>query len=319
MGWIATGRPPSPDPATTPPSPARMVCPPARQPRCSPWRSSRRGSRTPRWPSRPRSAPGPGTTRTWRSCCGVPSCCCRDGPTRPRPSSCAWVRRSGWQGRPRPPSGSTPLRRSCACTGATWRKPGGSCTDPAPVRRPAIPFGLPIAPRRWDGWHGRKTAGRRPPRFFAAALAVARFRLGPTPERAAQAQSLSAAAPWPWLGALLGCWRGELLADQQAAQAARGLFERIGADLGVQRAERVLRRLGAWPPSGTGAASPLSPRELEVAALVAEGLSNPAIARRLYLSRPTIAHHVAHVLTKLGFASRAQIAAWVVQQRGDGG
>jgi DNA-binding CsgD family transcriptional regulator/tetratricopeptide (TPR) repeat protein len=156
---------------------------------------------------------------------------------------------------------------------------------------------------------------RQPPRFFAAALAVARFRLGPTPERAAQAQSLSAAAPWPWLGALLGCWRGELLADQQAAQAARGLFERIGADLGVQRAERVLRRLGAWPPSGTGAASPLSPRELEVAALVAEGLSNPAIARRLYLSRPTIAHHVAHVLTKLGFASRAQIAAWVVQQR----
>ncbi len=160
---------------------------------------------------------------------------------------------------------------------------------------------------------------REPPRFFAAALAVARFRLEPTPERAARAESLSAAAPWPWLGALLGCWRGELLADQPAAQAARALFERIGADLGVQRAERVLRRLGAWPPSNTGAAGPLSPRELEVAGLVAEGLSNPAIARRLYLSRPTIAHHVAHILTKLGFASRAQIAAWVVQQHGDRG
>ncbi len=157
---------------------------------------------------------------------------------------------------------------------------------------------------------------RDPPRFFAAALAVARFRLEPTPERAAHAQSLAAAAPWPWLGALLGCWRGELLADQQAAQAARALFERIGADLGVQRAERVLRRLGAWPHGDAGAASPLSPREVEVAGLVAEGLSNPAIARRLYLSRPTIAHHVAHILTKLGFASRAQIAAWVVQQRG---
>jgi DNA-binding CsgD family transcriptional regulator len=154
-----------------------------------------------------------------------------------------------------------------------------------------------------------------PPRFFAAALAVARFRLEPTPERAAQAQALAAAAPWPWLGALVACWRGELLADQQAAQAARALFERIGADLGVQRAERVLRRLGAWPPSDAGAASPLSPRELEVAGLVAEGLSNPAIARRLYLSRPTIAHHVAHILTKLGFASRAQIAAWVAGQR----
>jgi DNA-binding CsgD family transcriptional regulator/tetratricopeptide (TPR) repeat protein len=155
----------------------------------------------------------------------------------------------------------------------------------------------------------------QPPRFFAAALAVARFRLGPTPERAAHAQSVSAAAPWPWLSALLGCWRGELLADQQAAQAAHGLFEGIGADLGVQRTERVLRRLGAWPHGDAGPASPLSPREVEVAGLVAEGLSNPAIARRLYLSRPTIAHHVAHILTKLGFASRSQIAAWVVQQR----
>jgi DNA-binding CsgD family transcriptional regulator/tetratricopeptide (TPR) repeat protein len=160
---------------------------------------------------------------------------------------------------------------------------------------------------------------RQPPRFFAAALAVARFRLEPTPERAVQAQSLTAAAAWPWLGALLGCWRGELLADQQAAHAAHGLFERIGADLGVQRTERVLRRLGAWLPGDAGAATPLSPRELEVAGLVAEGLSNPAIARRLYLSRPTIAHHVAHILTKLGFASRAQIAAWVVQQRSGGG
>jgi len=174
------------------------------------------------------------------------------------------------------------------------------------------------------GWAGppmRRPSWRRgPPRLFAAALAAARFRLGPTPQRAAHAQSLSAVAPWPWLGALLGCWRGELLADQQAAQAARELFERIGADLGVQRTERVLRRLGAWPSSDAGAAGPLSPRELEVAGLVAEGLSNPAIARRLYLSRPTIAHHVAHILAKLGFASRAQIAAWVVQQRsGQGG
>ena len=160
---------------------------------------------------------------------------------------------------------------------------------------------------------------REPPRFFAAALAVASFRLEPSLERAAEAQALSVAAPWPWLGALLGCWRGELLADRQAAQAARALFERVGADLGVQRAERVLRRLGASLPAGAGAAGPLSPRELEVAGLVAEGLSNPAIARRLYLSRPTIAHHVAHILAKLGFASRAQIAAWLVQQRSGGG
>jgi DNA-binding CsgD family transcriptional regulator len=155
-----------------------------------------------------------------------------------------------------------------------------------------------------------------PPRFFAAALAAARFRLDPRPERAALAQSLAAAAPWPWLGALIGCWRGELLVDLGAAEAAQALFEQIGADLRVQRTERVRRRLGAWSSADADVRGPLSPRELEVAGLVAEGLSNPAIARRLYLSRPTIAHHVAHILTKLGFASRAQIAAWVVQQRG---
>ena len=43
----------------------------------------------------------------------------------------------------------------------------------------------------------------------------------------------------------------------------------------------------------------------------AHTVHNPAIARRLYLSRPTVASHVAHILTKLGFTSRAQIAAWI--------
>ena len=65
-------------------------------------------------------------------------------------------------------------------------------------------------------------------------------------------------------------------------------------DLGVQRASRgaaTPERVAAWRRRrGQSAVA----REVEVAALVAEGLSNPAIARRLYLSRPTIAHHVAH-------------------------
>ena len=59
----------------------------------------------------------------------------------------------------------------------------------------------------------------------------------------------------------------------------------------------------------------VSVREREVADLVAEGLSNPQIARRLYLSRPTVASHIAHILNKLAFSSRVQIAAWVVEQR----
>jgi len=126
---------------------------------------------------------------------------------------------------------------------------------------------------------------------------------------------VTAAAPWPWLHALVGCWRGEFLQDAGAAEDARRRFEAIGAQLGVQRAEAVLRRLGARLPRRERSAGTLSPREMEVADLVAEGLSNPAIARRLYLSRTTVTSHVGHILTKLGFSSRAQIAAWAAQRR----
>jgi DNA-binding CsgD family transcriptional regulator len=151
-------------------------------------------------------------------------------------------------------------------------------------------------------------------RFTAAALAATYFRRQPSPARALRAQTAAAGAPWPWLEALVGCWRGEFLHDTGAAEAARTQFEAIGAQRGIQRAEAVLRRLGVKAPPAQRGAGVLSPRELEVAELIAEGLSNPAIARRLFLSRPTVASHVAHILTKLGFSSRAQIAAWVAQR-----
>jgi DNA-binding CsgD family transcriptional regulator len=152
-------------------------------------------------------------------------------------------------------------------------------------------------------------------RFMAAALAAAWFRLEPVLERALTAETVAAAAPWPWLHALVGCWRGEFLHDAGAAEAARERFEAVGAQLGVRRAQAVLRGLGVRLPRGEHGAGVLSPRETEVAELVAEGLSNPAIARRLFLSRPTVASHVAHILTKLGFSSRAQIAVWAAQRR----
>jgi ATP/maltotriose-dependent transcriptional regulator MalT len=59
---------------------------------------------------------------------------------------------------------------------------------------------------------------------------------------------------------------------------------------------------------------PLSPRELEVAALVAEGLSNRQIADRLVISGRTADNHVQHILNKLDLTSRVQLAAWVVQR-----
>jgi len=59
----------------------------------------------------------------------------------------------------------------------------------------------------------------------------------------------------------------------------------------------------------------LSPRESEVATLVAEGLTNRQIAERLYISERTAQNHVQHILTKLGFATRSQIAAWRVRAK----
>jgi DNA-binding CsgD family transcriptional regulator len=150
--------------------------------------------------------------------------------------------------------------------------------------------------------------------FYDAALAVARFRAEPTADRADQAAAAALAAPWPWLSGLTGRWRGELLGDLAAAKDAAALLAGIGADRQAWRAEETLRRLGGRPARQGVSAGPLSAREMEVARLVADGLPNPAIARRLYLSRPTVASHVAHILTKLGFASRAQIAAWVAGQ-----
>jgi DNA-binding NarL/FixJ family response regulator len=59
----------------------------------------------------------------------------------------------------------------------------------------------------------------------------------------------------------------------------------------------------------------LSPREREVLALVAEGLSNAAIARRLRLSDHTVKRHVANILLKLDLPTRAAAAALIGRQR----
>jgi LuxR family transcriptional regulator, maltose regulon positive regulatory protein len=69
-------------------------------------------------------------------------------------------------------------------------------------------------------------------------------------------------------------------------------------------------------PSGDASASPespLTPREVEVLALVAQGLSNPEIAARLVISEHTAHRHLANILRKLDLASRAAAAAWATR------
>jgi DNA-binding CsgD family transcriptional regulator len=171
--------------------------------------------------------------------------------------------------------------------------------------------------RRHDAEHVADLCGRRyhePDRFFLAVLAAAQFRIEPSDATGRDAEQLANTAPWPWLHALVGCWRASLLGDTDKAIAARDTFQAIGAGRGVERAQGVLRDLGIRTPRDKRRDRELTPRELEVAQLVAQGLSNSAIATRLFVNRSTVTSHINHIFTKLGMSSRSQIATWVTRR-----
>jgi predicted ATPase/DNA-binding NarL/FixJ family response regulator len=71
----------------------------------------------------------------------------------------------------------------------------------------------------------------------------------------------------------------------------------------------------ALVPSPPAAPTPLTRRERQVAALVAQGLSNKDIASRLVIGQRTAESHVQHILTKLDVTNRAQVATWVAAQQ----
>ncbi|HTS98710.1 MAG TPA: tetratricopeptide repeat protein [Streptosporangiaceae bacterium] len=110
--------------------------------------------------------------------------------------------------------------------------------------------------------------------------------------------------------------------------AARGLGEEAVRQLWAQGAAldpSAAVELAAAVPEPTGpapgpAVAPggLTPREQQIAALIAKGRSNRAIGEELFISPATAARHVANILLKLGFSSRAQIAAWASRGHGDG-
>jgi LuxR family maltose regulon positive regulatory protein len=104
----------------------------------------------------------------------------------------------------------------------------------------------------------------------------------------------------------LGRHDGALEQARAAHEAMRGMRAAREAD----RAAALVRELD----SAARPSAPLTPRELEVVRLVAQGLSNPEIAERLVLSEHTVHRHLANVLAKLGLSSRAAAAAWAARR-----
>ncbi|TWH00879.1 non-specific serine/threonine protein kinase [Nocardioides sp. J9] len=118
-------------------------------------------------------------------------------------------------------------------------------------------------------------------------------------------------------------WLSKMRDAEQACRRELGdrVFEtafRAGREM--SHADAIATALGrVQVPSPTALADPtvvkLTRREQQIADLVAEGLSNRAISERLVISPRTAEGHVENILAKLGFHSRSQVAAWVVEKR----
>jgi DNA-binding NarL/FixJ family response regulator len=102
--------------------------------------------------------------------------------------------------------------------------------------------------------------------------------------------------------------------DEAALREAEGIFVELDAQPAVTMARRALRQIGVMAaprgPHATTRANPagLTARELEVLELLSLGLSNAAIAERLFISRKTAGHHVSAILAKLGVETRTAAA-----------
>jgi len=146
------------------------------------------------------------------------------------------------------------------------------------------------------------------------ALAVVEAALGDldaADRRFADAEAMEARIGAPGELAVVRIGHARLLAERDAPGDRRRAQEL------AEQAAVTARRLGMATVLAQAAeldtSQPLTPREREIALLVADGLANRTIAERLVLSERTIETHVRNVLTKLDLTNRTQLAAWALR------
>ncbi|HMC55127.1 MAG TPA: LuxR C-terminal-related transcriptional regulator [Gemmatimonadaceae bacterium] len=167
-----------------------------------------------------------------------------------------------------------------------------------------VPFQASVAMARGAVQHSQKGDG------LAQAIssferAVALFEKSGAPYECARARMS--------LGeALRADGRGEAAARE--ARLALTTFDSLGAAADAKLARALLARPGVRPEKQRGNGASLTGRQVEILRLVAQGMSNAVIAKRLRLSEHTVKRHVANLLTRLGLSSRAAAAAHAAKE-----
>ena len=138
----------------------------------------------------------------------------------------------------------------------------------------------------------------------------------------AGAEAIEAAGDETWQAHWVDAYRNAVAVARDAlGERYDGLWRagRAMAEADVVKAALTAAPMEQQPAAASRPATPrrhrLTPREIQVSELIAEGLTSVEIGRRLGIARRTAEAHAEHIMTKLGVHSRAQVAAWVERSR----
>jgi non-specific serine/threonine protein kinase len=173
-----------------------------------------------------------------------------------------------------------------------------------PAARAALAEGIPLAANVGDRWFVQIGLGA----CIGLAVRTGRPRLALRLAGAADAyrDTNEFSLPVP-IAEIIDRW---LAPARASAGPAAGRLIAEGRRLAPEEAVELALRSEPGEARGPGPRQTLTPREAEVATLVARGLTNREIAAQLFLSVRTVEVHVDHILSKLGYHTRTQLAAW---------